>query len=109
VFIIDFAVSNIYPRIQELAVLACNMLFDSKSAEISNYNLAVALEEYQQQIKLTDKEINALPTYIKLAHAMHLLIANYEKIVKNNKSKENEYWLSLGRTGLKQSFSKNEK
>ncbi len=33
---------------------------------------------------------------------MHLLSANYEKFVENNDSNENEYWLNLGRIGLKQ-------
>lgn len=101
-FIIDFSVSNYYPRIQELSVLACNIFFDPDSIENSNNNLQIALNEYQKIIKLTDQELNALPTYIKLAHAMHLLSANYEKVVENNDSAENEYWLNLGRTGLKQ-------
>lgn len=101
-FIIDFSVSNYYPRIQELAVLACNMFFDSENLENSNHNLEIALEEYQKQIKLTEQELNVLPTYIKFAHVMHLLSANYEKIVENNDSNENEYWLLLGRAGLEQ-------
>ncbi len=103
-FIIDFSVSNIYPRIQELAVLACNILFDSENIKNTNNNLSIALEEYQKHIKLTEQELNVLPIYIKLAHAMHLLSANYEKFAKNNNSKENDYWLNLGRTGLKQFF-----
>jgi Ser/Thr protein kinase RdoA (MazF antagonist) len=101
-FIIDFSVSNHYPRVQELSVLACNLFFDPNSLEISKNNLKIALDEYQKNIKLTDNELHVLPLYIKLAHAMHLLSANYEKIVENNDSDENEYWMNLGRTGLKQ-------
>lgn len=100
IWIIDFAVSNYYPRIQELAVLACNMLFDENDKSKSENNLKIALEEYQKTITLTSKELEVLSIYIKLAHAMHLLSANYEKIVKKNNSEENEYWLNQGRSGL---------
>jgi len=101
-WIIDFSVSNVYPRIQELAVLACNLLFNSKDKYASEKNLEIALEEYQKTIKLTSQELSSLQTYIKLAHAMHVLSANYEKVSKKNISKENEYWLQQGRLGIKQ-------
>ena len=100
IWVIDFSVSNYYPRIQELAVMACNLLFDENSKERGKRNLKTALEEYQKIIKLTSRELETLPTYIKLAHAMHVLSANYEKIVEKNNSDENEYWLNEGRKGL---------
>ena len=102
IWIIDFSVSNYYPRIQELSILASNLLFDPKSKTESEKKLKIALLEYQKKIPLTKTELEALPTYIKLAFAMHLLPTNYEKVVKNNISNENEYYLQLGRTGLKQ-------
>lgn len=101
IYIIDFSVSNYYLRIQELAVLACNLFFNPNSITETENNLKVALEEYQKKIKLTDKELESLPLYIKFAHAMNLLSANFEKVVNKNDSDENEYWLNLGRSGLK--------
>ena len=101
-WIVDFPVANYYPRIQELAVLACDILFDRKSKTKSEQNLNLALKEYQKRIKLTKRELESLHTYIKLAHAMHVLCANYDKKVNNNLSKENEYFLELGHIGLKQ-------
>ena len=101
-WIIDFAVSNYYPRIQELAVLSCNLFFDEESKKNSTENLKIALKEYQEIVSLTQNEIKALPTYIELAHGMHLLSANYEKVKNNNQTKENEYWINQGRIGLKQ-------
>lgn len=101
-WIIDFAVSNYYPRIQELAVLACNLLFDETSREKSLKNRKIALDEYQKTVPLTKKELEALPAYIELAHGMHVLSANFEKVVNNVKLKENEYWLNQGRMGLRQ-------
>ncbi len=102
IWIVDFSVSNYYPRIQELAVLACDILFNPENKKESEQNLKRALKEYQKIIKLTPRELSSLPTYIKLAHAMHILCATYEKKVKNNKSKENEYFLGIGKAGLRQ-------
>jgi Ser/Thr protein kinase RdoA (MazF antagonist) len=106
IWIIDFSVSNYYPRIQELAVLACNMFFCENDKEKSEENLKLALKEYQKNIKLTAKELKSLPVYIKFAHAMHILSANYQKIVKKNNSAENEYFLRQGRLGLAQILNK---
>lgn len=105
IWIIDFAVSNYYPRIQELAVLACNMLFDEKDKLKNENNFRIALEEYQKIITLTSRELEVFPVYVKLAHAMHILSANYEKLVEKNDSEENEYWLNQGRAGLHQATS----
>jgi Ser/Thr protein kinase RdoA (MazF antagonist) len=85
-----------------LAVLACNLFFNEKSRAESENNLRIMLNEYQKTITLTAKELDSLPTYIKLAHAMHLLCANYEKVVNKNNLQENEYWLEQGRAGLNQ-------
>ncbi|MBU1975895.1 MAG: phosphotransferase [Nanoarchaeota archaeon] len=101
-WIIDFAVSNYYPRIQELAVLACNLLFVENKPSETKQNLELALKEYQKHIRLLDIELKSLPVYIKLAHAMHVLCANYEKQVNANALPENEYWLGHGRAGLGQ-------
>ena len=45
-WIIDFAASNYYPRIQELAVLACSLLFDETNREKTENNLKIALQIY---------------------------------------------------------------
>jgi Ser/Thr protein kinase RdoA (MazF antagonist) len=101
IYIVDFAVTNWYPRIQELAVLLCDLFFDSnKTADfINTYNFV--LSEYQKYIQLIPEEIKLLPTFVKFAHTMHVLLANYEKVVNANSSAENEYFLNIGRVGLK--------
>lgn len=98
-YIIDFAVANIYPRIQELAILLCDLLFvTNKDKYLSNFNLA--LNEYQKIIKLEKEEIEILPTYIKLAHAMHIIPATREKI-KGIELPENNFWLKSGKEGIR--------
>lgn len=101
-WIVDFAVSNYYPRIVELAVLACNILFTEGSKEISSSNLKLALKEYEKAIALTEQEHRLLPLFINAAHSMHILSANYEKVMNSNNTKENEYWIRQGRSGLMQ-------
>ena len=101
IYLIDFSVANYYPRIQELAVLLCNLFFDKNN--FSNYRETydTVLSVYQERIKLQPIEINTLPFFIKLAHAMHIVGATKEKIVNKNDSQENYYWLDFGRVGLK--------
>ena len=105
-FIIDFSVSNYYPRIQELATFACDILFDEDDEERSERNLKIALEEYQKITKLTEREIETLPLYMQFAFVMDVLLTNYEKIVENNNAEENEFFLKIGRAGLRQGIFK---
>lgn len=100
-YIIDFSVANYYPRIQELAVLLCNMLFDEDNPASFKEYYQAALDEYQKHIKLTPVEISSLPLFVKVAHAMHILGAIKARAVEGNTSEENTYWLMLGRAGLR--------
>ncbi len=101
IYILDFAVANYYPRIQELAVILCDLFFDPKNPNEFPKNYDLALSEYQNYISLTADELKKLPNYVKLAHTMHILLANYEKAANKNSSSENEYFLGIGRIGLK--------
>ena len=98
-YIIDFAVSNYYPRIIELAVLYC-FFIDINDFQKTDQMFDIIVNEYQKNIQLTTDEINELPFFIELAHSMHILQANYQKVVEKNNSVENKYWLELGRKGL---------
>ncbi|MBI2421098.1 MAG: phosphotransferase [Candidatus Levybacteria bacterium] len=100
IYILDYSVANYYPRIQELAVLFCDFLFDKDSLSDFNKMFDFIINEYQRSQKLKEIELKTLPLFIKLAHAMHVLCATYEKEVKNNQTKENEYFLNIGRIGL---------
>lgn len=99
-YVLDFSVANYYPRIQELAVLLCDVLFDKNQTDKYDTVYKQTVAEYQNFIKLDKLELEILPLYIESAHAMHLLSANYEKVVNNNNSKENDYFLKLGKAGL---------
>lgn len=99
--IIDFSVANYYPRIQELAVLLCNVFFDESRSDNFMEAYRFVLSEYQKHIPLTPEEISAMPIYTNASFAMHIIGASYEKFAQANTSIENEYWLELGRIGLR--------
>lgn len=103
-YIIDFAVSNYAPRIQELAVIGCNIILDENNKETTQRNIQLLLEEYQRKIKLTKRELEAFPTYLKLAYAIYVLSANYEYVVRKDHREETQYWCNQSRIGLKQTL-----
>ena len=99
-YIIDFSVSNYCPRIIELAILFCNMLFNENDPKNSDRNYAIALEEYQKIIPLEKIEVGHLPLFVKVAHAMHVIGGTYEKVVNHHPAEESDYWINSGRKGL---------
>jgi len=98
-WILDFSVSNLYPRIQELAVISCSLLFDPAQKDRFIDNYLFALNEYQSEISLTQIEINTLPLFVKVAHAMHIIGATKTRIASKD-SAENQYWMNFSRDGL---------
>ncbi len=99
VYILDFSVSNVYPRIQELAVMLCDILFDSNKQRFQEiYDRA--LEIYQERIRLEKIELNTLPLYVQAAHAMHIVGAA-KSAVEDGDSEENDHWIRAGKEGLK--------
>jgi len=48
IYILDFAVANYYPRIQELAVILCDLFFDRKHVDLFPENYKLAINEYQK-------------------------------------------------------------
>lgn len=113
IYVFDFSVANWYPRIQELAVLFCDLYFNEKDPSKFPTLFNKGLRAYQEINPLSEAEVAILPLYTKVAHAMHVVCATYEREVNANNSKENDFWITLGRAGLRYSLSlwknKNEK
>lgn len=102
IYIYDFSAANWYPRIQELAVILCNLLFDERHPEKFPEYYELALDEYQKHAPpLTLEELQLLPIFVQIAHAMHILLTSYEEKVNKNETEENKYFMNLGRIGLK--------
>lgn len=100
IYILDFSVANQYPRIQELAVLCANLLHDDSGMSLEEKCHQVA-DEYSAYIPLTDLERQYLPAYTLAAIAMEFMGAHQEKYIHGNDTEETDYWLNLGREGLR--------
>ncbi len=104
IYILDFSVANWYPRIQELAVIAANLLYE-KGNSLAETCTAIA-KEYSALKALSEVEIEHLYSYALAGVAMEFMGAHQEKYINGNSSEETEYWLNLGRTGLRQALEK---
>lgn len=99
-YLIDFSAANWHPRIQELAVIAANLLY-SKEAPSLNKRCEVVAREYNEHNPLGSAEQEHLYAYALAAATMEFLGAYHEKYKEGNDSEENNYWLSLGRAQLR--------
>jgi len=100
VFILDFSVANWYPRIQELAIIAANLLFDKRAYIPLVERVEVAQAEYGRFLRLSDSEKRWLYDYTLAGVAMDFLGAHQEQYINGNEGHETDYWLSMGREGL---------
>lgn len=99
IYFVDFSVANYYPRIVELAVLMSDLMFDPTGKISIEKYFTLLTQNYQKHIPLEQEELEVLPLFIKLAHAMHIVRATREE-AEGRKSSENTHWLELGKKGL---------
>lgn len=106
VCILDFSVANWYPRIQELAVIAANLTHDNdKDVSLVERCVQIA-DKYSQFNPLTEAERRHLPSYALAGVAMEFMGAHQEKHINGNDNEETDYWLNLGRQGLRAALRK---
>ena len=105
VYILDFSVANWYPRIQELAVIAANLLHEENGSKSLRDRTERVLEIYDKLSPLTPEEKRYLYAYALAGVAMEFIGGHQEKFIKRNATDETEYWLNLGRSGLRRELS----
>jgi Ser/Thr protein kinase RdoA (MazF antagonist) len=105
IYMLDFSVANWSPRIQELAVISANLLYDkSGSATLKDATEIVALE-YGRLKELSAVEKRYLYPYALAGVAMEFMGAHQEKHLYGSDTPETDYWMNLGRNGLKKELS----
>lgn len=104
VYFVDFSVANKYPRIQELAVIAANLLHNEDAASLAD-RCQQAADEYSRYMELMQEEREHLPAYALAAVCMEFMGSHQEKFINGNNNEETEYWLNLGRQGLKRELA----
>ncbi len=101
IYVIDFSVARRYPRILEMAVLCCDILFDMDNLEEFSEKYEWALSEYKKAgIRLSQDELRLLPLFVRLAHAANVVGGSSTDATSYISKKETEYWLKLGTIGL---------
>lgn len=101
VYILDFSVANWYPRIQELAVICANLLHDSNNPISLQDKCEMVADKYSKLNPLTPEERQHLYTYTLAGVAMEFMGSHQEKYINGNDTEETDYWLNLGREGLR--------
>ena len=104
IYVLDFSVANRYPRIQELAVIAANLLHDENGSSLKERCEQIA-DEYSQLNPLTLQEREHLYAYALAGVAMEFMGSHQEKHINGNDSEETDYWLKLGREGLRRALN----
>lgn len=101
VYILDFSVTNWYPRIQELAVICANLLHDTNNSMSLREKCEMVADQYNKLNQLTPDERQHLYAYTLAGVTMEFMGAHQEKYINGNDTEETDYWLNLGREGLK--------
>ena len=100
-YILDFSVSNWYPCIQEIAVIAANLLYDKTGGMPLRETCEIVANEYSAFNPLTVEERQWFYPYTLAGIAMEFMGSLREKHLTGNDTPEADYWLKLGREGLK--------
>ncbi len=108
IYILDFSVANWYPRIQELSVIVANLLHDKDNPSTLHERIDLVLNEYDRLKPLTDEERKYIYPYALAGVAMEFLGAHQEKYINGNDTEETDFWMNLGRNGLKKEFAAKE-
>lgn len=105
IWILDFAVANIYPKIQELAVIATSLL--------GKPNKLMPIKERAEIVKkayisaggeLTRYEKLVLLDYAVAGAAMEFMGGYKSKFLDKEDASESEFWLNIGRETLREAF-----
>lgn len=100
--VIDLAAANVYPRVQELAVMAANLLHDGETP--LRERVARAVAAYEQSSPLTAIEHEAVEAYALGAATMEMLASLQQIHLHDDDSDETRYWLDLGRSSLREAL-----
>lgn len=100
VAVLDFAVANRFPRVQELAVVAANLTHGSPNPLPTRVETIAELYSRAAPVPLSAAERTALRAFGRAAAAMELLGALAEWH-QGNRGPETEYLIGLGTAGLR--------
>lgn len=101
VIVLDFAVANRFPRVQELAVIAANLTHGCPEPLPVRAEQVAELYSAAAPVPLAPVERVAVRAFTRAAAAMELLGALAEWHLQDNHGPETEYLIGLGMAGLR--------
>ena len=105
IWILDFAVSNIYPKIQELAVIATSLMSSPGSPKPLRERVNETVRAYRSVGgELTDYEERVLTDYAIASAAMEFLGGHKAKYIDKEDPEESDHWIKLGKENLEEAL-----
>jgi Ser/Thr protein kinase RdoA (MazF antagonist) len=98
--VLDFALANRWPRVQELAVIAASLMHGSPLPLPARLEVVAGLYSAAGPAPLTPEEQAALPAFGRAAAAMELL-GGLNQWRQGNRGKETDSLIELGTAGLR--------
>jgi Ser/Thr protein kinase RdoA (MazF antagonist) len=99
VTVLDFALANRWPRLQELAVIAASLLHGSPSALPARLDTVARMYSAAGTAPLTPQEEAALPAFGRAAAAMELL-GGLNQWRQGNRGPETDLLIEIGTVSL---------
>ncbi|GHU07324.1 hypothetical protein FACS189431_1690 [Alphaproteobacteria bacterium] len=99
VWLVDYSVANYTARLNEIAVIACDVAMIPGDISQSRERINQVFEKWSESVGATDFEKESFPLLLDVANAIHIMNSAIEK-QNGNDSDENDYFLSLGLFGL---------
>lgn len=97
--VLDFALANRWPRLQELAVIAASLMHGSAGPLPSRLDAVARMYSAAGPVPLTPEEEAALPAFGRAAAAMELL-GGLNQWRQGNRGPETDSLIEIGTTGL---------
>ena len=98
--VLDFALANRWPRLQELAVIAASLMHGAPGTLPSRLDAVARLYSAAGPAPLTPAEVAALPAFGRAAAAMELL-GGLNQWRQGNRGPETDSLIDLGTAGLR--------
>ena len=103
IWVLDFAVSNLYPKIQEIAVVSTSLLTDLEAPTLLSERVNRAMNAYLDAGgTLTEYEQEVLFNFATGCAGQEFMGGHKLKYVDKDDSEESNYWIKLGRESLKE-------
>jgi Ser/Thr protein kinase RdoA (MazF antagonist) len=99
VTVLDFALANRWPRLQELAVIAASLMHGSPGALPARLDTVAQMYSAAGPVPLTTEEEAALPAFGRAAAAMELL-GGLNQWRQGNRGPETDLLVEIGTVGL---------